>query len=61
MHGYADFPTRILTYLAVTGLNVLITGVKWSQLPMKFYKRVVNLSDFIRCPIAVFILKLCGF
>ena len=57
MHGYADFPTRILTYLAVTGLNVLITGVKWSQLPMKFYERVVNLSDFIRCPFAVFILK----
>ena len=57
MHGYADFPTRILTCLAVTGLNVLITGVKWSQLPMKFYERVVNFSDFIRCPIAVFILK----
>jgi len=28
MHGYEDFPTRILTYLALTGVNVFNTGVK---------------------------------
>lgn len=27
----------ILTYLAVTGLNVFKTGVKWSQFPVKVY------------------------
>ena len=55
----------ILTYLAVTGLNVFKTGVKWSQFPVKTYREIMQFhcyfNDSLMCGVKDSRMKIEGY